>query len=104
MNLALLPALGLLGQSSNPPLTFDVASVKPSAIDDRRSMIQIQPGGSFRTSGSTLKMLLTFAYDVRDFQIIGGPGWITTDRFDIVAKPEPRSRGRRRTRLMTCAK
>jgi len=88
VSLALLPALGLLGQSSNPPLTFDVASVKPSATDDRRSMIQIQPGGSFRTSGSTLKMLLTFAYDVRDFQIIGGPGWITTDRFDIVAKPE----------------
>jgi uncharacterized protein (TIGR03435 family) len=84
----LLTAVGLFGQSSPPPLTFEVASVKPSGTDDRRSMIQIQPGGSFRTSGSTLKMLVTFAYDVREFQVSSGPGWINTDRFDIVAKAE----------------
>ena len=86
--LALLSALGLFGQSSTPPLTFEVASVKPSATDDRRTMIQIQPGGGLRTSGSTLKMLLTFAYDVREFQVSGGPGWINTDRYDIVAKAD----------------
>jgi uncharacterized protein (TIGR03435 family) len=86
--LALLSAPGLFGQSSTPPLTFEVASVKPSATDDRRTMLQIQPGGGLRTSGSTLKMLLTFAYDVREFQVSGGPGWINTDRYDIVAKAE----------------
>jgi bla regulator protein BlaR1 len=84
----LLLALGLFGQSSTPPLTFEVASVKPSATDDRRTMIQIQPGGGLRTSGTSLKMLLTFAYDVREFQVSGGPGWINTDRYDIVAKAE----------------
>jgi bla regulator protein blaR1 len=84
----LLLAFGLFGQSSTPPLTFEVASVKPSATDDRRTMIQIQPGGGLRTGGTSLKMLLTFAYDVREFQITGGPGWINTDRFDIVAKAE----------------
>lgn len=86
--LALLTAFGLCGQSSTPPLTFEVASVKPSATDDRRVMIQIQPGGGLRTSGTSLKMLLTFAYDVRDFQVSGGPGWINSDRYDIVAKAE----------------
>jgi bla regulator protein BlaR1 len=86
--LALLSAVGLCGQSSTAPLTFEVASVKPSATDDRRSMIQIQPGGGLRTSGSTLKMLLTMAYDVREFQISGGPAWINTDRYDILAKAE----------------
>ncbi|HXA65820.1 MAG TPA: TIGR03435 family protein [Bryobacteraceae bacterium] len=86
--LALLSAVGLCGQSSTPPLTFEVASIKPSATDDRRVMIQIQPGGGLRTSGSTLKMLLTMAYDVREFQISGGPGWINTDRYDILAKAE----------------
>lgn len=84
--LALLSTLGLFGQTSTPPLTFEVASVKPSATDDRRTMIQIQPGGDLRTTGNTLKMLLTVAYDVREFQIVGGPGWITTDRYDIAAK------------------
>ena len=87
-SLVLLLAFGLFGQSSTPPLTFEVASVKPSATDDRRTMIQIQPGGGLRTGGTSLKMLLTFAYDVREFQITGGPGWINTDRFDIVAKAE----------------
>ena len=28
------------------------------------------------------------AYDIRNFQLSGGPGWIDTDRYDIVAKPE----------------
>jgi bla regulator protein BlaR1 len=86
--LALLSTLELFGQSGASPLTFEVASVKPSATDDRRTMLQIQPGGGLRTSGSTLKMLLTFAYDVREFQVSGGPGWINTDRYDIVAKAE----------------
>jgi uncharacterized protein (TIGR03435 family) len=33
-------------------------------------------------------MLLTEAYGVRDFQIMGGPQWMNTDRWDIVAKGE----------------
>jgi uncharacterized protein (TIGR03435 family) len=28
------------------------------------------------------------AYDVREFQVSGGPGWINTDRYDIMAKAE----------------
>lgn len=84
--LALVAAVGLFGQSGAKPLTFEVASIKPSGSDPHRVMIQIQPGGGLRTSGTSLKMLLTYAYDVRDFQISGGPSWINTDRYDIMAK------------------
>jgi len=83
-----LSAVGIFGQSATTPLTFEVASIKPSGTDDHRFMIQIQPGGGLRTSGTTLKMLLTQAYDVRDFQVSGGPGWINTERYDITAKSE----------------
>jgi uncharacterized protein (TIGR03435 family) len=76
----------LAGQTASPPLTFEVASIKPSTGDDHRISIQIQPGGGLRTTGASLKMLLTIAYDVRDFQISGGPGWINSDRYDIIAK------------------
>jgi bla regulator protein blaR1 len=86
--LAWLSVFGLFGQSSTPPLTFEVASIKPSGSDDRRVSIMMQPGGGLRTTGSTLKMLLTMAYDVREFQISGGPAWINTDRYDIMAKAE----------------
>jgi uncharacterized protein (TIGR03435 family) len=30
-------------------------------------------------------MMIQYAFGVREFQIAGGPGWLTTDRFDIVA-------------------
>ncbi len=70
------------------PLTFEVASIKPSAADTHGTMFQIQPGGGLRVTGVTLKMLLATAYDVREFQIAGGPGWINSDRYDIVGKTE----------------
>jgi uncharacterized protein (TIGR03435 family) len=38
--------------------------------------------------GVTFKMLMAHAYAVRDFQIIGGPAWITSERYDIQAKAE----------------
>jgi bla regulator protein blaR1 len=75
-------------QSSAAPLTFEVASIKPSSGDEHRVAMMFQPGGGFRATGATLKMLLTLAYDVREFQISGGPNWISSDRFDITARPE----------------
>jgi uncharacterized protein (TIGR03435 family) len=39
-------------------------------------------------TGVTVKMLLSFAYRVRDFQIVDGPDWINADRYDIQAKAE----------------
>lgn len=86
--LALLIPVGLFGQSGSAPLSFEVASIKPSTGDAHQIAIQMQPGGNLRVSGATLKMLITIAYDVRDFQVSGGPGWISTDRFDITAKSE----------------
>jgi uncharacterized protein (TIGR03435 family) len=36
----------------------------------------------------SLRGLVRFAYEIQDFQIAGGPSWLTTDRFDVVAKAE----------------
>jgi bla regulator protein blaR1 len=51
-------------------------------------MLMRQPGGGLRVERMTLRTLIGFAYDVRDFQISGGPAWISTDRFDINAKAD----------------
>src|SRR5690348_1546421 len=85
---AILGVCGLFGQTSTQPLTFEVASVKPSPPDARGMSLQIMPGGGLRVSNGTLRMLLTFAYDVRDFQLSGGPGWIGSEHYDIVARPD----------------
>jgi bla regulator protein BlaR1 len=75
-------------QSSAARPEFEVASVRPSAGSDGRIFVQLLPGGGLRISGATLNFLLTLAYEVRSFQISGGTGWVNSDRFDIVAKPD----------------
>jgi uncharacterized protein (TIGR03435 family) len=68
--------------------SFEVASIKPNKSGDNRIMFRNSGGGRFSTAGTTLKMLIGFAYRLRDFQVSGGPGWISSDRYDIEAKAE----------------
>jgi bla regulator protein blaR1 len=69
-------------------LSFEVATVKPSASGGNGIRVSVQPGGRFVVNNATLKMVMAVAYRVRDFQISGGPGWTGTDRWDIEAKAE----------------
>ncbi len=36
----------------------------------------------------TLLNVITFAYDLHERQVSGGPAWMSTDRFEIVIKPD----------------
>src|SRR5258708_2896331 len=74
------------GQSAGP--VFEVASIKPNHSHNGRVMINRPDAGRLVTENTPLRMLITFAYDIRDSQLTGGPGWLDTDRWDIVAKPE----------------
>jgi uncharacterized protein (TIGR03435 family) len=64
---------------------FEVASIKPNNSGDGRVMMQNQPG-RFIATNITLRLLIRNAYQLQDFQISGGPGWIGSDHFDINAK------------------
>ena len=77
-----------LSQAQTLPKEFDVATIKPNAANDNRFMIRPLPGGGLTISGVPLKMLIMEAYDVRAFQVSGGPGWMSTERWDIEAKAE----------------
>ena len=76
--------------AENP--SFEAASVKPNKSGDGRIALFFQPGGRFVATGVTLKMLIGAAYGtpapLPDYQLIGGPDWIGSDRFDIIAKAE----------------
>jgi uncharacterized protein (TIGR03435 family) len=80
--------------------SFEVATIKPNAANDNRAMIQIQPGGRFVATGMSLKQLIAFAYDMRDFQITGEPGWVSAERYDINAKGEGAEAGPDVLRIM----
>jgi uncharacterized protein (TIGR03435 family) len=84
--LALLIAAAPALVSQQPP-AFEVASIKPNHSGDPNRLIRPSAGG-VSVSNMYLQDLMVFAYQVRDFQISGGPGWLTVDQFDIEAKAQ----------------
>jgi uncharacterized protein (TIGR03435 family) len=75
-----------LAQSPATPLAFEVASVKPSNPDPNGYSIETVPGEGLRATNVPLKTLITYAYDIRDYQLSGDPRWISEERYDISAK------------------
>src|SRR5215467_5271880 len=67
-----------------PYQSFDVASVKPNKTGNNTVFNQVR-GNRLTMTGYTLQMLSQSAYDLQDFQIAGGPKWLNSDRFDILA-------------------
>jgi len=67
---------------------FEVASVKPSKAESNASS-GIQTGhGRLAGRNVTLKRCIIGAYGVGPHQILGGPYWLDSDRFEILAKAD----------------
>ncbi|HEV1285993.1 MAG TPA: TIGR03435 family protein [Bryobacteraceae bacterium] len=68
---------------------FEVASIKPNktAVGENapREKITSTPG-TLIMQNVTLQTAIKWAYNLRDFQISGGPSWLTSERYDIAAK------------------
>jgi uncharacterized protein (TIGR03435 family) len=78
----MLLAGGLCAQS----LSFEVASVKPAAPDAERSGLSTPNANDLNVESWPVRNLIKFAYSLQDYQLIGGPKWLDTDRYDITAK------------------
>lgn len=90
-SLAPAQTIVLPGDSQKAAVTlprFDVAAVKPGKIQ-RPFVVGIEnhPGGGIVVTNFTLMNLVMVAFDVKPYQIVGGPGWMNSDRFAIEAKP-----------------
>jgi uncharacterized protein (TIGR03435 family) len=75
---------------ATPRPAFEVASIKPGDPSVRGFGVGVR-GNLFITTNATLKMIVEFAYDLRDHQISGGPTWLNSATFTIEAKPVPQS-------------
>jgi uncharacterized protein (TIGR03435 family) len=83
--------IGVLRAQTLPPppaYGYEVASIKPSAPGETGSRFGPGPQGGMRSQNTAVMMLLTFAYDVRDYQFVGVPGWVRSDRYDISFTPD----------------
>jgi uncharacterized protein (TIGR03435 family) len=76
------------GAATVTPPKFEVATIKRSAAGTSQTGTVFQPGGWYRAFNVRLRDLVSEAYRVRGFQVMGGPPWVASDRFDIVAKSE----------------
>ena len=67
---------------------FDVASIRRNVSGQQQGggLAGPQPGGRFIGIGVTLRRLVSDAYEGAD--VLGGPPWVGTDRFDVNARAE----------------
>lgn len=69
--------------------SFEVTSVKPNK-SDAVSSVGFQASGRFVATRASVRELIRIAYGMAGVlepsRVIGGPGWIDVDRFDVVGK------------------
>ncbi len=68
-----------------PAQKFQAASIRPNVMNDNVVDISVGPGNRFSTRGYSVKLLIQRAWNLKGFQILGGPEWINDARFDISA-------------------
>jgi uncharacterized protein (TIGR03435 family) len=81
------PPLTPTPMDANSKPVFEVATIKPSHFSEGVS-VGVNPSGLFSSRGTSLRELIKFAYDLHSRQIVGGPSWCDSERYDVVAKPD----------------
>ena len=89
--LGFLNATPICAQSTQTTLglspSFEVASIKPNRSGEASSRTMIKPG-RFTATNTTAESLVAFAFNVKEFQVKGGPSWFRSQGYDIEAKVE----------------
>ncbi len=78
-------AVGLPAEQVETP-RFEVVSVKPNTSPEPGGRNALEPGG-YEGIGVTLRRMIALAYmPIPNSMIVGGPSWLSTDRFDVRAR------------------
>ena len=75
------------GAPVDPDTRFEVVSIKPIADAGSPMLIRMTPGGL--ESAVPVGVLLRQALQKPDYQMVGAPGWINTERYSIRATAPP---------------
>lgn len=90
-------------QSTRSPAAeeFEVASVRLNTLrrppinsidlNVLRAMPLNVQNGRFSLQGAPLALLVELAYGATPFQVVGGPSWVRTDRYDVEARTDASS-------------
>jgi uncharacterized protein (TIGR03435 family) len=75
----------LRAQTAEPKPAFAVASIK---LDPKADGADSEPGPGLLRAQMTLARFIAMAYDVKPYQVTGGPNWTDAEHYDILAKLE----------------
>jgi uncharacterized protein (TIGR03435 family) len=76
----------VFGQSAEKP-AFEIADVHPSVPSPLAQLSISGPrAGRYELRNATMLDLVMRAYGVTDDKVTGGPSWLASDRFDVIAK------------------
>lgn len=81
-------AAGATRGQSNPKQQFEVVSIRPHPAGPVTMSSNAITGATYRALAIHLVDVIEDAYGIERLQVSGGPGWVTSDRFDIEAKAE----------------
>lgn len=73
-------------KSDGPKPQFEVATVRPNKSGESGASLGPRPGGRLNGTNQTARNLIRNAFNLQPSQMIGGPEWMDSDRFDVVAK------------------
>lgn len=83
---AWLFGLVVFAQTGTPSLKFEVASIKPTDPHFSGVSASRDAGEGLDVRNISVRNLITLAYGLRDFQLKGGPSWIDSESYDVIAK------------------
>ncbi len=76
---------GIFAQSAAPLPAFVVSTIKLSSPDVRGATFRFIGAHRWTANNPTLRDCIAFAYNLAPELISGGPSWIDSERYDIVA-------------------
>lgn len=82
--LVLLLFRSVVDSAAQPPMQFEVASVKLNHSGTTTMKFPVPANGRFQATNFPLKALISFAYG--SSQITGAPDWTNSERFDVDAR------------------
>ncbi len=80
----------------DPAYGYEVASIhksEPGPSPTGYGAFAVGPQGGLRTIKTSVVELVTFAYNVQDYQLIGMPGWASSEHYDVTLTPDEAESG-----------
>jgi uncharacterized protein (TIGR03435 family) len=83
-----LHPLSIRAQATAARPSFEVASIKRYTGDGSGITFAFRPGGRLTVVNNELTNVIDNAYGIQYYQLLGGPDWINSDRYNMEAKAE----------------